>query len=147
MITNYKPSDYEVLRRRGFELKQVGWKRKDIALALGLTAGWVSQTLKKHREKGLDGLLARKPTGCPPKLGPEQLSQLAAELNLGAVNHGFPNHIWTRARVNEVIVKKFGWYATAGQLRFNASRVPVEEDWMEFAEDRQKGSPAERSQS
>ncbi|WP_229598103.1 helix-turn-helix domain-containing protein [Runella aurantiaca] len=108
MITKYKPSDYEVLRRRCFELKQVGWKQKDIAFALGLTAGWVSQTLKKYREKGLDGLLARKPTGSPPKLSPEQLSQLATELNLGAVNHGFPNHIWTRARVNEVIFKKFG---------------------------------------
>lgn len=65
MITKYRPSDYEVLRSCCFELKQVGWKQKDITVVLGLTAGCVSQTLKKYREKGLEGLLTRKPTGCP----------------------------------------------------------------------------------
>ena len=108
MSAKYKPSDYEVLRRRCVELREADWKRKDIASALGLTEGWVSQTLKKYREQGLDGLVTRKPTGYPPKMKPEQLSQLVGELEQGAVSHGFPGHIWTRGRVNELIGRLFG---------------------------------------
>ena len=108
MSAKYKPSAYEVLRRRCVELKEAGWKQKDIALALGLTEGWVSQTLQKYREQGANGLLARKSPGPMPKLTPEQLAQLVEELNLGAVSHGFPGHIWTRLRVNELIGRLFG---------------------------------------
>ncbi len=108
MSAKYKPSDYEVLRRRCAELKEAGWKQKDIASALGLTEGWVSQTLRKYLELGPDGLLARKPPGSLPKLTPEQTSKLVDELNLGAVSHGFPGHIWTRSRVNELIGRLFG---------------------------------------
>lgn len=108
MSAKYKPSDYEVLRRRCVELKEAGWKQKHIASALGLTEGWVSQTLKKYREQGPDGLLARKPTGSPPKITAQELSHLVEELNLGAVSHGFPGHVWTRVRVNVVIGRLFG---------------------------------------
>ena len=87
MSAKYKSSDYEVLRRRCVALREVGCKQKDIASALGLTEGWVSQTLMKHRE---NGLLARKPTGSPPKITAQELPQLVKELNLGAVSHGFP---------------------------------------------------------
>ncbi|MFD2935464.1 helix-turn-helix domain-containing protein [Spirosoma flavum] len=38
----------------------------------------------------------------------EQLTQLVEELNKGAEYHGFPGHIWTRPRVNEVIKRLFG---------------------------------------
>lgn len=107
MSAKYKPLDYEILRRC-VALKEADWKQKDIASALGLTEGWVSQTLKKYRELGSDGLLARKPPGSLPKLTPERLSELVEELKLGAVSHGFPGHIWTRSRVNEVISKLFG---------------------------------------
>lgn len=108
MRVKYKPSDYELLRRRCVELKNANWKQKDIATALGLTEGWVSQTLKKHRELGPDGLLARKPPGSRPKLTPDQLSKLVEELERGAPSHGFPGHIWTRSRVNELVGRFFG---------------------------------------
>ncbi len=108
MSAKYKPSDYELLRRRCAELKEAGWKQKDIASALGLTEGWVSQTLKKYRARGPEGLVTRKPTGYPPKITPEQLSQLVEQLEQGAASHGFPGHIWTRSRVNALIGKLFG---------------------------------------
>lgn len=108
MSAKYKPSAYEVLRRRCVELKESGWKQNEIALALGLTEGWVSQTLKKYRELGPDGLSARKPPGSQPKLTPEQLCELVEALNLGAVSHGYPGHIWTRSRVNGLIGNLFG---------------------------------------
>jgi transposase len=108
MGAKYKARDYEVLRRRCVELKEAKWPQKAIAEALGLTEGWVSQTLKKYREAGPAGLLARKPTGAPTKLNQQQLAQLVHELNKGAQQHGYTGAVWTRARVKAVIEKIFG---------------------------------------
>ncbi|MFD2574686.1 winged helix-turn-helix domain-containing protein [Spirosoma soli] len=107
-MAKYKQADYEVLRRRCVELKNLGWRQTAIAQALGLTPGWVSRTLKAYREQGQTALLWRKRTGAPTRLSAEQLTQLVGELNKGAEYHGFPGHIWTRPRVNEVIKKLFG---------------------------------------
>lgn len=106
-MPKYKPADYEVLRRRCVELDQAGWKQGPIAQALGLTQGWVSQTLKKYREQGALGLQWRKPPGAPTRLTSDQLCQLVEELNKGAEHQGFAGAIWTRPRINEVIKKLF----------------------------------------
>lgn len=107
-MAKYKQSDYEVLRRRCVELDQASWKQGPIAQALGLTQGWVSQTLKKYRAQGATALQWRKPTGAPTRLTTDQLHQLVEELNKGAEQHGFAGAVWTRPRVNEVIKKLFG---------------------------------------
>lgn len=75
--------------------------------------------MEKYRAQETDGLLARKPTVSPPKITQQELSHLVHELNRGAVSHGFPGQI--RTCVNEVIGRLFGWSATAGQLRPDAS--------------------------
>ena len=107
-MPTYKPSDYELLRRRCAQLKEQGWQQTKIAQALGLTEGWVSRTLKKYREQGQDGLAWRKPDGPTSRLTSEQLAQLLVELAKGAPAHGFAGAVWTRPRVNEVIKKLFG---------------------------------------
>jgi transcriptional regulator with XRE-family HTH domain len=43
-------------RLRAFELKEEGWKQKQIAEALGVTEGAVSQWMKRAREEGVEGL-------------------------------------------------------------------------------------------
>lgn len=108
MKAKYKPSDYEAFRKRCVEMKEAGWRQKDISVALGLTEGWVSQTLKKYRDSGTQGLLARKATGAPPRLTADQLEKLVEELKLGAQHHGFSGEVWTRQRVNTVIERLFG---------------------------------------
>jgi len=107
-MASYKQTQYEVLRRRCVALDQQGWKQVTIAQALGLTQGWVSRTLTKFRQQGQQGLAWQKQPGAKPRLNQQQLIQLVAELNKGAEHHGFPGHIWTRPRVNEVIKKLFG---------------------------------------
>lgn len=104
----YKQADYEALRRRCVELKQAGWRQADIARAFGLTAGWVSQTLKTYREQGESGLMTGKRTGAPARLTADQLDQLTKELAKGAEQHGFSGQVWTRPRINEVVTKLFG---------------------------------------
>ena len=107
-MTSYKQTEYEVLRRRCAALQQQGWKQVAIAQALGLTQGWVSRTLTKYRRHGQDALAWRKPAGAAAKITDNQLAQLVEELNKGAEYHGFPGHVWTRPRVNEVIKRLFG---------------------------------------
>lgn len=95
-------------RLRCVELRQAGWKPADIARTFGLTAGWVSQTLKTYREQDDSGLATGKRTGAPSRLTTEQLDHLTKELDKGAEQHGFAGQVWTRPRVNEVITKLFG---------------------------------------
>lgn len=107
-MATHKQSNYEFLRRRCAELKQLGWKQVDIAKALGLTPGWVSRTIKKYNEGGFDGLVWRKPKGPNTKLSQEQIQQLINELEKGTSFHGFPEGSWTQPRIKQVIETIFG---------------------------------------
>lgn len=133
-----KQIQYEVLRRRCVALDQQGWKQVTIAQALGLTQGWVSRTLKKYRQQGHDALAWQKPPGATARLTDEQLAQLVQELNKGAEHHGFPGHIWTRPRVNEVIKKLFGVSYDPSQV----GRLLKKVEWS-----RQKPQPKARQQN
>ncbi len=46
----------ETRRMQAYELEQAGWKQKEIAVALGVTKGAVSQWLKRAREGGVEAL-------------------------------------------------------------------------------------------
>ena len=59
-------------RLRAFELKQEGWKQKDIADALGVSKGAVSQWMKRAQQEGVEGLRHKPPPGLKPRLGDEQ---------------------------------------------------------------------------
>jgi transposase len=96
-------------RRRAWELKQAGWKPQDIAAALGVTSGAVSQWLTRARVEGVEEGLRRHPAPGPtPKLTPEQLAQVPALLDRGADVYGFRGQVWTCKRVGEVIRRPFG---------------------------------------
>ena len=71
-------------RRRAWELKQHGWKQQDIAAALGVTPGAVSQWLKRGREQGMEGLRRHPAPGPTPQLTVAQVAQLPALLERGA---------------------------------------------------------------
>jgi len=95
-------------RRRAWELKEAGWKQQDIAAALGVTAGAVSQWLKRARERGVEGLRRHPAPGRQPRLTPQQVAQLPALLAPGAEAYGFRGQVWTCQRVAEVIRRTFG---------------------------------------
>jgi transposase len=95
-------------RRRAWELKQQGWKQQDIAVALGVTPGAVSQWLKRGREQGVEGLRRHPAPGRQPRLSAEQLTQLPALVERGPEAYGFRGQVWTCKRVAEVIRHTFG---------------------------------------
>jgi predicted transcriptional regulator len=51
----------EARRERDWDLKQKGWKQKDIAEALGVSAGAVSQWLTRDEAKGPEALRSQSP--------------------------------------------------------------------------------------
>jgi transposase len=107
-LSNQATNWREGRRFRAWELYQRGWKQKDIAEALGVTKGAVSQWLKRAKEGGVDALRHCKPPGASCRLTPEQRGQLPQLLTKGAQFFGFQGDLWTLPRVTEVIRRKFG---------------------------------------
>lgn len=98
----------EARRVRAWELSQQGWKQKAIAEALGVSAGAVSQWLKRARAAGPEMLRHRKGGGPKPRLSAEQVAQLPKLLAQGAEQFGFRGDVWTQPRVAALIRREFG---------------------------------------
>lgn len=104
-----KKTDWrEERRKRAWELKQAGWKQKDIAEALGVTEGAVSQWMKSGREEGEDGLKAHPAKGALPRLTADELAQIPTMLAKGASAYGFGGDVWTSRRLAVAIKREFG---------------------------------------
>lgn len=114
-VINWGMKQYETLsdwrewrRRRAWALKQQGWKQKDIAEALGVTPGAVSQWFTRARVGGVEALRHRRASGRPPKLTPHQVRRLPDLLAPGAEAYGFRGQVWTTKRVSHLIGLRFG---------------------------------------
>ena len=95
-------------RLRALELKERGWKQTQIADALGVTEGAVSQWMKRAREEGVEALRHKPPPGATPRLSEDERAKLPELLAQGAQAHGFRGEVWTCERVAVVIRKEFG---------------------------------------
>jgi transposase len=94
---------------RALELKQLGWKQRDIAAALDVTEGAVSQWSAAARRGGRDAVLSHMShCGMPPRLTAEQRRLIPDFLWHGAEAYGFRGEVWTCDRVAEVIHEEFG---------------------------------------
>ncbi|GLV54053.1 hypothetical protein KDH_24840 [Dictyobacter sp. S3.2.2.5] len=103
------PSDWREWRRlRAWHLYKQGWRQKDIAVALGVTEGAVSQWMSRARKEGSESLRHQPPPGPQPKLTEEQRAQLPDLLAKGAEHYGFRGQVWTTARVAVLIKQHFG---------------------------------------
>jgi transposase len=95
-------------RRRAWELHEQGWWQKDIAAALGVSPGAVSQWLKRGREGGVAALKSRPRPGAASKLTAEQRAQVPSLLARGAEAYGFRGDVWTCQRIAALIQQSFG---------------------------------------
>ena len=102
-------SDWREGRRlRAFELKERGWKQTEIADALGVTEGALSQWMKRAREEGVEALRHKPPPGATPRLSEDQRARVPELLAQGAQAHGFRGEAWRCERVAIVIRREFG---------------------------------------
>ena len=95
-------------RRRAWELKQQGWKQQDIAAALGVTPGAVSQWFKRARAEGIEALRRHPALGPTPKLTADQCAEIPTLLERGPEAYGFRGQVWTCKRVAAAIRRTFG---------------------------------------
>ena len=103
------PEDWREWRRmQAWRLKQLGWKQRQIAVALGVTEGAVSRWIATACSEGPAALLARPHLGPATKLEPDQLRLIPDFLSHGAEAYGFRGEVWTCARVAKVIEEEFG---------------------------------------
>jgi transposase len=104
-----KPEDWrEGRRRRAFELRQLGRSENEIAQALGVTQGAVSQWLARGSPNGESAWLTKQRPGRPPKLTQPQRLMIPDMLSHGAEAWGFRGELWTSARVACVLRWQFG---------------------------------------
>jgi transposase len=115
----------EERRKRAWALYQAGWKQKDIAEALGVTKGAVSQWIKMGKEGGEEALEDRPKPGAPRRLSTEERQRIPDLLELGAESFGIRGDVWTCSRIAKVIKREFGVkYHPA-----HVSRILKELDW------------------
>ena len=95
-------------RKRAWALYQAGWTQRDIAEALGVTKGAVSQWIKRGQEGGEAALQDRPKAGAPRRLSTADRQKLPDLLERGAESFGFRGEVWTCGRVGKVIQRTFG---------------------------------------
>ena len=93
---------------RAYALKQQGWRQNDIASALGVSKGAVSQWLTRADRFGQFALQASPHPGRPPELLAEQKYLLPDLLSHGAEAYGFRGDVWTCPRIGKVIEWEWG---------------------------------------
>ena len=112
-------------RKRALELKQHGWKQREIAVALGVSAAAVSQWVAETRVRGREAWQAKPRPTEPIKLTPDQLHLVPELLSHGAEAYGFRGAFWTCARVATVIWEAFG----VSYHKAHVSRLLRRLDW------------------
>jgi transposase len=114
---DYLPADgLEWRRFRALDLKEQGWPRHDIAVALGVSPVSVSRWFARARDGGPQALRAHPSLGRPPKLSAAQQHLIPEFLWHGAEAYGFRGEVWTCARIASVIQEEFG-------VRYHKSHV------------------------
>jgi transposase len=98
----------EARRLRAWQLKEKGWSQRQIAEALGVSEGAVSQWMTRARQAGPEALQRHPSPGAPRRLSAEQLTRLPGLLRRGPTAYGFRGDLWPRTRIAAVIRLEFG---------------------------------------
>jgi transposase len=98
--------ELERRRRRGVELFEQGERPVNIARFLGVDRSSVYRW-RKAAARGPQALAAQPQPHRSPSLSAAQLCRLEKLLAQGAAAHGWPNQLWTTARVSQLIERHF----------------------------------------
>jgi len=110
---------------QALRLNEQGWRQCDIAAALGVTKGAVSQWLSAARLGGPEALRSQPHRGGPARLTPQQKRLVPDFLGHGAEAYGFRGEVWTCRRIAKVLVQEFG----VSYSRSQVSRLLKELEW------------------
>ena len=94
-------------RLRAWERSHQGWTHQQIAQALGVTPGAISQGLKRAPWQGSAALRDHSAPGAKPVLRADQRAQVVPLLHAGAEACGLRGDGWTCRRVAQLIQDQF----------------------------------------
>lgn len=103
-------------RRQALHLKRQGWRQHDIAMALDVTDGAVSQWMAASNQDGIGALRSCPRPGRPSRLNDEQQRRIPDCLWHGAEAYGFRGEVWTCLRVGAVLEEEFGVHYSKSQV-------------------------------
>jgi transposase len=92
-------------RRRAVELATSDLPIETVADVLGVKRSTISRWRREGLTAGTAG--PKSLVGRPRKLTDSQLDELASLLSKGAIEHGWPNELWTTKRMAEMIRRHF----------------------------------------
>lgn len=103
-----RTTDWREERRLcAWKLTQAEWRETDIAEALGITKGAISQWIKRARENGVSDLRRKAASGAPRRLRDDQLAHLRNLLSESTEQNGLGGENWTYGRVADLIQREF----------------------------------------
>ena len=97
-------------------LRRQGWRQRDIAIALDVTDGAVSQWPAAAEGGGVRALDSHARPGRPSRLTVEQRRRIPDFLWHGAEAYGFRGEVWTCLRVVGVLEEEFGVHYSKSQV-------------------------------
>ena len=97
--------ELERRRRRAVELLEQGEAPAVVARILGVKPTSLHRWRRMARQTA--GLAPKPPSGAKRRLDDAQLAELEQLLSKGAPTYGFPNELWTAARVASLIQRHF----------------------------------------
>jgi transposase len=106
MRTKGTAAELERRRRRAVELMEQGEAPGVVARIMGVTRPSLHRWRRMARCG--TGLAAKPAAGARRRLTDPQMKELEGLLDEGAPAHGFPNELWTSARVAQLIRRHFG---------------------------------------
>ena len=105
-----KGSAYELENRRRLAVRRIqdGWSQADVAAFLGVDPRSVRSWVARHRADPEHGLDARPHPGRRRHLTAAQEEVVLSWFGQSPTAFGFPNELWTAARVAQLIHQEFG---------------------------------------
>lgn len=101
----------ELERRRRLAVERVtkdGIPASQVAAVLGVDPSTVHRWVARHREGGAKALSSKPHPGRNRKLAPEQEAAVLGWIARNPSEFGFPDELWTAARIRMLIRKEFG---------------------------------------
>src|SRR5437773_591752 len=115
--SNLTSEQKEERRLAAAHLLQTGqMSQTQIARLVGVRRQTVSRWAHQFSEGGEEALGRRVKTGRKPRLDAPQWQQVLQILQQGAQAAGFPTQRWTLARIQEVLLQRFGVAYNANYL-------------------------------
>src|SRR5205085_3894316 len=99
-------AELERRRCRAVTLLEQGESPAVVARILGVRRSSLHRWRRMARQA--DGLAAKPPSGAKRRLSDAERGDLDQLLRQGASAHGFPNELWTAARVAQLSQRRFG---------------------------------------